>query len=79
MSVSNTETYGMYPVTYTASPEELRRWEDQGVETGLDDQNRKLLGMMHAVLNAPGVGRQVDMTPDAMVMKFADVRVEQSS
>lgn len=69
--------YDFYPATYTASPAELRRWEAQGADHGVDDVQKKHLEMVDHALNArEQVAAPARPYVDAMVVKLSGVKVE---
>lgn len=63
MSFNQTqETYGMYPVAYTASPAELTRWDDEGADHGVHGEDRTHLEMVHHALNSSEVAFRPEFT-----------------
>ena len=76
----NPEVYGMYPVSYTASPAELNKWDYQEADHGVYGADRTHLEMMHNAINNTERTQPVQQpnASDAYVMKFAGVEVRES-
>ena len=72
----NPDTYGMYPVTYTASPAELARWDEQGADHGIDYDTRVHLEMVHHALNTPNTAPGPRQPVNETVMRLTGVTVE---